>query len=189
MTINDVFKVFKGIRIEKTTKDSFEAYVIDTKDVSNCVINYSNSKDDIYMTDINEKYFLKPKDIVIASIPSQTTNHVGYCTSIGDEKVIIKKNFFVLRLREPDNNEINTQFVAEYLEYFGVEELKEKYSYKGFQRSDIENIDLPNISIEKQNELVDLIKPMNERNKLYYKLIKNEEEIKKFIISEVIKNE
>ena len=180
-------KICKGIRIiTDKTEEEIDAYVIETKDVENCSIRFTKPESKIRMK-IDNKFFLKNDDIIIASIPSSNTNHVGYCRDIGDEKVIIKKNFFILR--NMDKSKYNPEFVAEYLEQIGMEEAKANKINKDFVADDIEKIDIPNISIEKQNQLVALLRPINERNELYHKMINNCEEIKRYMILEVTKDE
>ncbi len=189
MKLKDICKdkICKGIRIyTDKMEDVIDAYVIETKDVENCSIRYTKP-DSIIQMKVDNKFFLKKDDIIIASIPSNNTNHVGYCKDIGDEKVIIKKNFFILR--NMDRDKYNPEFVAEYLEQVGIEEAKEKKATKDFVAGDIEEIDIPNIPIEKQNELVALLRPINERNELYHKMIDNCEEIKRYMILEVVKDE
>ncbi len=189
MKLKDICKdkICKGIRIiTDKTEEAIDAYVIETKDVSNCSIRFTKPDNKIRMK-IDKKFFLKKDDIIIASIPSNNTNHVGYCKDIGEEKVIIKKNFFILR--NIDKDKYNPEFVAEYLEQIGMEDAKNKKATKDFVTGDIEEIDIPNIPIEKQNELVALLRPINERNELYHKMIDNCEEIKKYMIIEVTKNE
>ena len=190
MKIKKIFKLkpFKGVRIERDSKsDVIEAYIISVSDVENCVINYHrNEKENIRM-DIREKYFLREGDIIIGNIPSNTTCHVGYFSSTSDDKVIVTKNFIVLR--ECSDNYI-PEFIAEYLEMFGIKELyNNKKTKDALVVEDIEEIDIPDISIEKQKELMDLIKPINQRNRLYNELIRNDTLIKEYMMNEVINNE
>jgi len=188
MRLKDIFKdIYKGVRIETdNSQEPLDAYVIETKDVEACGINYTKPEEPIKMK-IKDKYFLRKDDIIIASIPSQATNHVGYCSEIENEKVIIKKNFFILRNLYKDN--YNPEFIAEYLEYFGIEEAKKNKSNNSFATIEIEEIEIPEIPIEKQNELVSIFKPINSRNNLYRKIINNCNAIKKIMILEVIKDE
>lgn len=188
MLIREIFKdIHKGVRIENNTKNFVAAYVIDTANVENCIINYKKREQKQIYMDIKDKYYLKNGDIIIASIPTETTNHVGYCENINDDKVIIKKNFFILR-NPLDPDLYNLEFLAEYLDLFGVEQIKKNH-LNGFGKQDIENIYIPDISREKQNKLVNLIKKFKERIKSYNNLIENDKTIKKYIINEMINNE
>ena len=188
MLIKEIFKdIHKGLRIEDNGTKPIEAYVIDVINVENCIINYSKSETKKIYMDIKDKYFLKNEDIIIASIPAETTNHVGYAEITNDDKVVIKKNFFILR--NPYNKELyNLEFVAEYLELFAIDQIKGNHR-NGFEKQDIENIYIPELSIEKQNELVKLIKSFKERIKLYSRLVRNDKYIEKYIISEMINDE
>ena len=188
MLIKDIFKdIHKGIRIENNTKNPVEAYVIDTTNVENCIINYKKGEPKKIYMNIKDKYYLKKGDIIIASIPTETTNHVGYSEISNGDKVIIKKNFFIIR-NPYDVDKYNLEFIAEYLELFGIESIKKNY-INGFGKQDIENIYIPDISIDKQNILVNLIKKFKERIKSYNDLIENDKTIKKYIISEMINDD
>jgi len=191
MKIKKIFKeINKGLRIEYDNRvEPIEAYLVDTGLVDSCVINYTkNGLEKIYM-DVKDKYFLKPNDIIIATIPSSTTAHVGYCSSIED-KVIIKKNLIILR-NPFDNNKYNLEFIAEYLENYGIKDYYDnvKKNKEALTIEDVEDIDIPEIDITKQEELIKAIHPINERSRLYNKLIQNDMEIKKYLMNEVIYNE
>ena len=191
MRIKDIFKyIYKGIRIEYDKSiDPISCYVIDTSGVENCVINYTKGGSYDISMDIKDKYFLKDGDIIIATIPSSSTSHVGYASKVTD-KVIIKKNFIVLR--NPYNSNLyNLEFIAEYLENFGIKDYYEniKKNKEALVKEDVENIEIPDISIDKQNELMKAIHPINERSRLYNKLIQNDSKIKKYLMNEVINYE
>ena len=136
MQIKDIFKdIFKGLRIEKDNniEEKITAYLIDTKDVKNCSINYLNSSLQEIGMKVKEKYYLKPNDIIIATIPSEKTCHVGYCPEENGQveynrRAIIKKNFIVLRNPISD---YKSEFVEEYLEIIGISEYfsKNKITY------------------------------------------------------------
>ena len=191
MKIVDIFKErHYGVRIENDGKlEPIKAYLVDTSGVENCIINYSKEGLKEIKMNVKDKYFLKPNDIIIATVPSSTTAHVGFCSSC-DEKVIIKKNFIILRdLKEGVN--FNLEFIAEYLENFGIKEYYEdvKKSKEALTMVEVEDIDIPLIDIDKQNELMKAIHPINERSRLYNKLISNDNKIKEYLMNEVINNE
>lgn len=190
MLLKDIFsEIYKGKRIEiDNSKDAIECYLIDTKDVNKCVINYTNSGLCKVRIKTNDKHFLKEGDIIIASIPSSTTCHVGYCDSLeSGVKALIKKNFFILR--NPINDNYNLEFIAEYLENIGINNLVKNRNKEALVASDIENIKIPYVRKEKQDELIGAISPINERCKLYNRLIYNDSLIKKHLIEGVINNE
>lgn len=189
MLIKDIFKdnIYKGVRIEDKGNTSFESYVIDTKDVENCVINYKNIGIKKINMDINDKYLLKPKDIIVASIPSNTTSHVGYAQDdLEDRNVIIKKNFFILR--NPIDR-YNPEFVAEYLDNIGIKLFCEQNNLYSLTKQDIEKIDIPNISIEKQNEAIEVIRLFNRRIRYFNLLINNQKDLKLKVLDKVMNDE
>ena len=120
MLLKEIFKsIYKGLRVEsESDTDGKNYYVVYTKDVGNCVINYSKENIKCINTQVKDKYLLKEGDIIIAAMPSNTTCHVGYCSSTEDNNVIINKNFIILR--NPINNNYNLEFIAEYLENIGI---------------------------------------------------------------------
>ncbi len=186
MKVSEIFKdIYKGLRIESnSSEDVIEAYTISVSDVENCVINYHKNDVEKIRMKIKDKYYIKEGDIIVGNIPSNTTSHVGYYSSTNDDKVIITKNFIVLR---NCIDSYNPEFVAEYLEMFGIKEIyANKDSKEALVVEDIEKINIPDISIEKQNELMKLIKPINQRNRLYNELIRNDIKIKEYMMEEVI---
>ena len=79
-------------------------------------------------------------------------------------------------------------------EYFSKNKITyDKYDNKKKKEAltieDIEKIEVPNISLDKQIELLSLINPINQRSSLYQKLIQNDLEIKKHMIKEMLGNE
>lgn len=191
MVLKEIFKdIYKGLRVESdSSTDGKEYYVIYTKDVGNCVINYSKDSIKTLNTNVKDKYLLKEGDIIIASIPSNATCHVGYCSSVDDDNVIINKNFIILR--NPISDQYNLEFIAEYLEGIGIKDfyLNNRKDKEGLTIPEVEEIVIPDVSIQKQDELMSLIKPINERNRYYNKLIENDMEIKKYLMDEAMKYE
>jgi len=187
MVLKEIFKsIYKGLRVESdSSKDGKNYYVVYTKDVGNCVINYSKDSVKCIDTVIKDKYLLKEGDIIIAAIPSNTTCHVGYCSDLEDDNVIINKNFIVLR--DPVSDKYNLEFIAEYLESEGIKKFFEKNrtSKEALTVPEVEDMVVPDVSKEKQDELMSLIKPINKRTRLYNRLIMNDAEIKKYLMSEV----
>ena len=191
MRLGEIFKdIYKGLRIEKDNSyDSMMCYLIDTKDVNKCIINYSSSELQNINMKVNDKYLLKKGDIIIATVPSSSTCHVGYCDSLEDDvKAIIKKNFIVLR--NPVSDKYNIEFIAEYLENIGINDyISNRETMGPLTIFDIERILIPNISREEQDKLISVIRPINERCRLYNKLINNDSLIKQILLKSVVKNE
>jgi len=191
MQLKKIFKdIYKGLRIENNSDESILAYSIDTKDVDKCVINYNSSEPEEINMNIKDKYILKEGDIIIANIPSTTTAHVGYANHLNTEyPIIIKKNFIVLRNISEDYDPL---FVAEYLETIGIKKFyidNDKPLSYAMVKEDIEKIEIPNVSIDKQEKCVELLKPLNERDKLYKELLLNDSKIKECLLLEVINND
>jgi hypothetical protein len=201
MKIKDIFNdVFKGLSIETDDRitSKIKAYLIDTKDVENCQITYTNLQD-VYMN-VKDKFFLKPNDIIVATIPSESTCHVGVVNGEdinNEKKAIVKKNFIVLR---NISSQYKAEFVAAYLDIIGINDYFNKYKItidhfantkrkEALTIDDIKDIDIPNISLSKQIALLSIINPINERNNLYKKLIANDLVIKKHLLNEVIEHE
>lgn len=189
MQIRTIFKErFKGLKIEENSREeTIEAYTFGVKEVENCIINYHKEGLQTINMRVKDKYFLKEGDIVVATMPSSTSSHVGFFSNnTEDEKVIINRNFVVLRNPIKD---FNPEFIAEYLENIGIKESFSKKNKEAFKIEDIEDIDIPEISIDQQEELMKLIHPINQRAKYYNQVIQNDSKIKKYMINEVVNNE
>jgi RAB protein geranylgeranyltransferase component A len=199
MKISDIFSdIFKGFDIQENGNyEPYKAYLIDTRDVINCRVNYSESNLKEIKSKYKDKYFLKANDIIVSTRSSLLSRHVGYIANdknrvinnFSEIKLIPKKNFIVLR----GCNELYylPSFVANYLEYIGIDNYF-KYSKEESNQLTIqliEDIVIPKISLAKQQELLRLLNPINERSYLYKKMIANDIEISKYAISEVLKNE
>ena len=192
MKVKDIFKdIRKGIVIgEDGDYTGRKYFALDTSHISNCVISpiLSEIKSERGKM-INDRHILQKDDIVISSVPSHSTWHVGYASSIPTEYIIVlKKNLFVLRDIIP---EYNPAFVAEYLDTTGIQKiyLDGKTEGEYLQKQDIEEIDIPDIPLEMQNRIVELLKPINERDSYCRQLIENDNELKKYMLNKVMKND
>ena len=84
----------------------------------------------------------------------------------------------------------NPEFIANYLEIFGIKQiLKEKDKDTHFQISDIEELEIPNISLKEQQDVIKLLNPINTRASLYKKMIDNDKKISKYVMKRVTLND
>lgn len=193
MKVVDIFKeTAKGVVIERDgyEEDKKMAFCLDTSNISNCVISTPSSNVETVYMNVKEKHLLQKDDIVVASVPSSLTSHVGYAKTIPEDyPVILKKNIIVLR---DCIDKYNPIFVAEYLENIGIKDLYKSgklSSETPLTLTELLKLDIPDISIEDQNNLVSLFDPINERTMLYKQLVEHDAKIKKYILERMISNE
>ena len=79
-------------------------------------------------------------------------------------------------------------FVANYLEKIGIDKyIKENnLSNSDLTRTDINFIELPNISKEEQMKISELMNLINDRSAIYSTILENDDEIIKYALNEVV---
>ena len=184
MKLNEIFKeIFVGIRLTFDERKGEECLVVRSGDIDECRINPKEAMiADI--DSIKDKYYMKKGDILIGTKKTDSSNHVGYCQSNEGEKTIILKNVIVLR--DPISS-YNPEFVAEYLNMKGFNSFYD--SNLLLSKDAIGEYEIPCIPLNKQEELLNVINPINERTRLYQKLINNDRKIKNYLLTEVMNNE
>lgn len=186
MKIRDVFDdVIVGYNINNTVVN--DQYSKLYKTLQKDSIQYTNvisSKlvDKVFSSDIKDKYFIHGRDILIFV---KKPYRVGTYTKDDDNKIVIPNNFIVLR-------GINMLyysyiFVANYLEKIGIDKYVTENKISGnLSKEDIENIDLPDISKEKQMTISKLLNNINERSAIYSNILDNDDKIVRYAINSVI---
>ena len=186
MKIRDVFdEVIVGYNINNTVVN--DKYSKLYKTLQKDSIQYTNvisSKlvDKVFSSDIKDKYFIHGRDILIFV---KKPYRVGTYTKDDDNKIVIPNNFIVLR-------GINMLyysyiFVANYLEKIGIDKYVTENKISGnLSKEDIENIDLPDISKEKQMTISKLLNNINERSAIYSNILDNDDKIVRYAINSVI---
>ena len=90
-------------------------------------------------------------------------------------------------LRGIDEDKYNYIFIANYLEKIGIENyVKEKNIEGELKKTDIEDIDLPDVPLKNQEKIISLINNINERSTIYEKILENDDKIIKYALKEVI---
>ena len=186
MKIRDVFDdVIVGYNINNTLVN--DKYSKLYKTLQKDSIQYTNvisSKlvDKVFSSDIKDKYFVKGRDILIFV---KKPYRVGTYMWDDDNKIVIPNNFIVLR-------GINMLyysyiFVANYLEKIGIDKYVSDNKINGnLSIEDIKNIDLPDISKEKQMRISKLLNNINERSAIYSNILDNDDKIVRYAINSVI---
>ena len=186
MKIRDVFDdVIVGYNIKNTLVN--DKYSKLYKTLQKDSIQYTNvisSKlvDKVFSSDIKDKYFVKGRDILIFV---KKPYRVGTYMWDDDNKIVIPNNFIVLR-------GINMLyysyiFVANYLEKIGIDKYVSDNKINGnLSIEDIKNIDLPDISKEKQMRISKLLNNINERSAIYSNILDNDDKIVRYAINSVI---
>ena len=186
MKIRDVFdEIIVGYNINNTLVN--DKYSKLYKTLQKDSIQYTNvisSKlvDKVFSSDIKDKYFVKGRDILIFV---KKPYRVGTYMWNDDMKIVIPNNFIVLR-------GINMLyysyiFVANYLEKIGIDKYVRDNKINGnLSIEDIKNIDLPDISKEKQMTISKLLNNINERSAIYSNILDNDDKIVRYAINSVI---
>ena len=186
MLIKDVFKeVITGYNINNSVTD--DNHVEDMYTLQKDSIQYTNIiKNRLvkkrFSTDMKEKYYMQPRDILIFVKPPYK---VGTYRFNKELKLIIPNNFIILR--GIDMDKYSYIFVTNYLEKIGINKFVNETNKKGnLNIEDIKLIELPNISKEEQMKISELINSINERSSIYSTILENDDKIIKFAIKKII---
>ena len=132
--------------------------------------------------EIKRKYFIQPKDILVfVKKPYRIGTHVHEIK----EDIVIPNNFIVLR---GINNDLYSYiFVVNYLEKIGIDKYVRENNIEGnLILSQIEDIDLPDISKEKQMTISNLLNSINERSTIYANILDNDDKIIRYALESVV---
>ena len=135
--------------------------------------------------EVKKKYFVQPRDILIFV---KKPYRVGTLSYEIKEDIVIPNNFIVLR---GINMDIYSYiFVANYLENIGIKKYIEENNITGnLTIEDIKNIELPDITKEKQMTISPLLNAINERSAIYTNILDNDKKIIDYAIKSVIGEE
>ena len=186
MLIKDVFKeIIVGYNItNSTTKND---YAKRYKTLQKDSIQYTNIiKDKLieknFTSEVKDKYFMKPRDILIFV---KRPYRVGTYTYGDNIELVIPNNFIVLR--NIDMNKYSYIFVANYLEKVIMEKFKKDNTKKGnLSIGEIEDIELPDISKDKQMTISPLLKSINKRSAIYSNILENDDKIIRYAINSIV---
>ncbi len=187
MLIKDAFKeVFTGLNMSNSVnneKNTDEAYFIQKDSIQYTNIIEKKLVKKKITTDVKDKYFMKDRDIIISL---KKPYKVGTYRFNGHKPIIIPNNFVILRGINRDL--YSFIFVANYLEKIGIDKyIKENnLSNSDLTRTDINFIELPNISKEEQMRISELMNLINDRSAIYSTILENDDEIIKYALKEVV---
>lgn len=135
--------------------------------------------------EVKKKYFVQPRDILIFV---KKPYRVGTLSYEIKEDIVIPNNFIVLR---GINMDIYSYiFVANYLENIGINKYIEENNITGnLTIEDIKNIELPDITKEKQMTISPLLNAINERSAIYTNILDNDNKIINYAIKSIIGEE
>ena len=187
MLIKDAFKeVFTGLNMSNSVnneKNTDEAYFIQKDSIQYTNIIEKKLVKKKITTDVKDKYFMKDRDIIISL---KKPYKVGTYRFNGHRPIIIPNNFVILRGINRDL--YSFIFVANYLEKIGIDKyIKENnLSNSDLTRTDINFIELPNISKEEQMRISELMNLINDRSAIYSTILENDDEIIRYALKEVV---
>ena len=135
--------------------------------------------------EVKKKYFVQPRDILIFV---KKPYRVGTLSYEIKEDIVIPNNFIVLRGIDMDI--YSYIFVANYLENIGINKYIEENNITGnLTIEDIKNIELPDITKEKQMTISPLLNAINERSAIYTNILDNDNKIINYAIKSIIGEE
>ena len=186
MLIKDVFKeIIVGYNLtNSTTKND---YAKRYKTLQKDSIQYTNIIRDkliekSFTSEVKDKYFMKPRDILIFV---KKPYRVGTYTYDNNIELVIPNNFIVLR--DIDMDKYSYIFVANYLEKVIMEKFKEDNTKKGnLSIGEIEDIELPDIPKDKQMTISPLLKAINKRSAIYSNILENDDKIIRYAINSIV---
>ncbi len=184
-------------------KDSFEE-VFTGFNMSNSVSNEKNINEEFFIqkdsiqytniiekklvkkavtTDIKNKYFMKDRDIIISL---KKPYKVGTYRFNDYKPIVIPNNFVILRGINRDL--YSFIFVANYLEKIGIDKyIRENgLANRDLTATDINYINLPDISKEEQMKISNLMNLINDRSAIYSTILENDDEIIKYALTEIV---
>jgi len=188
MLIKDVFtNIFIGFNLNNSVGNksySEKIYFIQKDSIAYTNIVEAKLESKNVTTEIKEKFFLQGRDIIISV---KKPYKVATYQQIPDKKIVIPNNFIILRGINMDH--YSYIFVTNYLEKIGIPNFFKETGKTELKISDIEDINLPDISKDKQMTISPLVKDINARSAIYSEILENDDEIVKYMLNMVIGDE
>lgn len=188
MKIKDVFEdIFTGYNMTNATgsNEPNEIFLIqkDSIQYTNIIKNKLVSKR--IATDIKNKYYMQPRDIIISL---KKPYKVGTLRTKTNQKIVIPNNFIILRGINMDL--YSFIFVPNYLEKIGIPKFTEENNITSeLTVENIKNIELPAIPKEKQMKISKLMNDINDRSAIYSNILENDDKIIRYALNEIIGDE
>lgn len=189
MKLKDVFEEI-NVGYNKTNAAVDDDYSKIYKTLHKDSIQYTNVIDSrliekTFTGEIKKKYFIQPRDIIIFV---KKPYRVGTYSHEVKEDIVIPNNFIVLR--GIDMDKYSYIFVSNYLEKIGIKRYLENNPFiNNLTIDDVKNIELPDISKEKQMTISPLLNAINERSAIYTNILDNDDKIINYAIESIIGDE
>jgi restriction endonuclease S subunit len=169
--LDKIAQIYNGLRITRyADKDNSNM-----KEVLKKINNKENllETEQLSLTDsIDEKYYSKENDIII-----QTTSQINTINIIKKENIIIPANYIIIRT----NKEHNPYYILYLLESNQFKKVERKLSGGSnlhfLKIPDLRKMNVKIPSKEKQDRIVNILKLIDEKNKLEEKKIKLNKQI------------
>lgn len=187
MLIKDSFEeVFTGFNMSNSVSN--EKHINEEFFIQKDSIQYTNIIEKKLVkkavtTDIKNKYFMKDRDIIISL---KKPYKVGTYRFNDYKPIVIPNNFVILRGINRDL--YSFIFVANYLEKIGIDKyIRENgLANRDLTATDINYINLPDISKEEQMKISNLMNLINDRSAIYSTILENDDEIIKYALTEIV---
>ena len=185
MTIKEAFKeVFVGYNYINSSVNDKYAKVYKTlhkESIEYNTIITPKLVDKAFSNIIKEKYFLQPDDIIIYI---KKPFGVAIVTRKDQEEIVLPNNFILLR---GINEKYNPIFVSNYLNKIGINKYIEDNNKTGnLTLVDIEDLELPNLELEKQLSISPLLSSINKRSSIYANILDNDSKIIDYALESVL---
>ena len=186
MKIKDAFtEVRTGVNVNKLVRQgnyAEEVYTFHKDAIQGCKLIESRFIKKIVDSEINDKYYMKPRDIIISL---KKPYKVGTLPYDKKDKILIPNNFAILR--GIDRDKYGFIFLSNYLDKIGIDKFLETRTTTGdLTISEIENIELPDIPKDEQTKIRTLLDSINERSIIYNTILDNDAKIVEYVLKEVI---
>lgn len=185
MKIGKIAEIRAGYNFRKAivASEKGDLPVIQFKDARGITVSLVKACVHISSEKIKSSHFLKFNDILLS-------NRGDYKSSVFKchENCIASGVFFVMTLK---NNSFLPEFVAAYLNsQVGQKKIlarQNKSGLKAIIRSELEQIEIPSISLEKQKQIVELFSLYQKEVEIIEKIQQNKKKLVDFVISKEFK--
>lgn len=172
--LEDIAEIFSGVQISRfIDENSKEHPVIKNKFINDEILDYSLEN---ISEDINSKYFSKKGDIIISLSQPNTVS------LLKENGYIIPMYFAIIRLKKGYDHSFIYHLIKSGIFHNKLHKLLEGGALKIIKVSDLKNIKINVVNIEKQKTYGEFLNLIDEKNRLLESKKKCNEKIKEYLI-------
>lgn len=154
--IQDIFKVYNII-----SNETYNTYINEEKINKYKYPVYNNCKLNLKYSN---KYNIPKNTIIIVS----EGKYSGKIIFLEENALVYGSSFYILKILDNIDIEINTKYVYYFLKYIDYKKYMNENKRNKILLSTIKNLNIPNISINKQNEILDLFEKLYNKYDIEY---------------------